>query len=757
MCSISEQHSIDEADDHFVTLSGPISVKETLFATETPQSPQPYQVPVPMAGRIMSVSSYHFPESGMQMNVGASPQGQCLQVLSTDYDLQSSLLPLATKTTLGVELSALAYKGRALTEVLSQQDCLLRVRFWNTGPRAFEPKIYGNYITVERELLMSHSKLSLCNQEHKCCSSEEADLARMLRHFNVRLEHPLLFAGPDIVSLVLKDVPTDLYQLAVRSSSDLHNCRHECSVASNNVFRIRESKRNLKVQLVSMQQKYVVCKQLQDEIEGKQKCLDRQLSQLNVVLEEDARRKEAVGVLHPHAPEHERSQLIKNNKEKMDNLKMALKSSISMQNDSRREQEQIEKDIQILTNEIGRLNSAVIAKARQQDHGAKKDKAMRRKKVEVSSKSAVNTDTILMRTKSNKRNNTPVGEPGEITTRTPCLNASVEMCKKKKTKIKHTPAAGKSLALNCSSTDLATDLRDSRAQKSELVQKKEDIEASILAEQANSLRLEKELEQCHTLSNQLEMLLKSDSNKTAKAIAELQKCILALQEFIQALQQKLAKVCATAEANILSYSNDEEGVDLEVWLPPLSASVARDDVPADPKNIKLDAIEITENLAAVKYDEATINTSIMNQVRHMEETEQQIAQLKDDELRFYNQFKYWRDRLFHFTVKVDTAFRRLLFIFHIPAGYLKMDHDKEELLVYNIDEVHAKYSAIALMFALMEASQLPFCLWDNCDLAVAEGENQRHFLHATTIGAKSLKHQQLLVLTSQRAEPWFFS
>lgn len=159
----------------------------------------------------------------------------------------------------------------------------------------------------------------------------------------------------------------------------------------------------------------------------------------------------------------------------------------------------------------------------------------------------------------------------------------------------------------------------------------------------------------------------------------------------------------------------------------------------------------------MKYGEAAINISIKKQACHMEDTEQQIAQLKEDELRFYNQFKGWRDRLFHYTVKVDTAFRKVLFLFHIPAGHLKMDHDKGELRVYNVQEVHAKYSAIALMFALMEASRLPFCLWDNCDLAVAEGEYQRHFLHAITIGAKSSKNQQHLVMTSQPVEPWFFS
>ena len=332
-----------------------------------------------------------------------------------------------------------------------------------------------------------------------------------------------------------------------------------------------------------MKQKYIVCKQLQNEVEGKQQFLDQQLSRLNVISEEDAHRLEAFRALYPQISEQEQSQLIDSNNEKMDNLKMALKSSITIQNDSRRGQKPTEKDIQILTNEIDRLNRAVVAKARQQNHRTKKAISQRDIKKEVFSKSVVNIEANqIVPRKRHKRNNTAAREAGEIATSTPCPNAPVETHKKKKNKIKHTPTTADSLALNCSSTILATDLRNSRAQKAELVKKREHMEETILAEQADSLRLEKELEQCHTLSDQLEVILNSDSNKNAKIIVEIQKSITAFQESTQSLQGKLARACVTAEDSSLPSSN-EEGADLEILLPPLPAYATRNDVPTDSK------------------------------------------------------------------------------------------------------------------------------------------------------------------------------
>ena len=379
---------------------------------------------------------------------------------------------------------------------------------------------------------------------------------------------------------------------------------------------------------------------------------------------------------HQQASEMTRAQ-IDINKEKIKKLKENVKTSMAHQIFSRRDLEQVEKDIGILAMEERRLILAVKAKAKQQ-----KCRPGNEGVPGTNCRGVLSTGTNVDYT-SRKRKSDPLC----ASRRAVPLN-SMEHGSKSNKKSKHMPTTANHLALNCSSATLTADLREARAQTSQLQQRRNELSATLIAEEAICHQLETELEKLSALSAKLEESLKPKTTTTNQTLIDIQKEIDKLKELIHSLQVKYKESISLARAytkeDLDSPSKEEED---KVRLPPVQGTaLPNKDVAYLEGDIPTRG-DMKQPVIPVEDDKDTIELV----TRSIEETVTQIDRLEANERRCFEVFLDWKSRLSRAAEEMDSSFRKFLFLYHIPGGYLDFDHANEQLQVRNVPETKATY------------------------------------------------------------------
>lgn len=107
----------------------------------------------------------------------------------------------------------------------SNESAIARVTLRNTGVDAFNPKVYGEKIIVERRINRTgQTEYALYDHQKKKISNQKSELDKILRSFNILVDNPCCILTQDESKKFIHGKDHDKYQFFLKvHSMQLHS------------------------------------------------------------------------------------------------------------------------------------------------------------------------------------------------------------------------------------------------------------------------------------------------------------------------------------------------------------------------------------------------------------------------------------------------------------------------------------------------------------------------------------------------------
>ena len=129
---------------------------------------------------------------------------------------------------LGVKASD-THRGKRLSEMIRkghEGSAFVRVTLLNEGDEAFRPDVYGNRITIQRQITKTTSNFKLYGADGKVHSTKKQDLVEMLDFLNVQIDNPCCILDQTSSKEFLKGSDSEKYNFFLRAT-DLEKLKRQ--------------------------------------------------------------------------------------------------------------------------------------------------------------------------------------------------------------------------------------------------------------------------------------------------------------------------------------------------------------------------------------------------------------------------------------------------------------------------------------------------------------------------------------------------
>ena len=129
---------------------------------------------------------------------------------------------------LGVKASD-THRGKRLSEMIRkghEGSAFVRVTLLNEGDEAFRPAVYGDRITIQRQITKTTSNFKLYGADGKVHSTKKQDLVEMLDFLNVQIDNPCCILDQTSSKEFLKGSDSEKYNFFLRAT-DLEKLKRQ--------------------------------------------------------------------------------------------------------------------------------------------------------------------------------------------------------------------------------------------------------------------------------------------------------------------------------------------------------------------------------------------------------------------------------------------------------------------------------------------------------------------------------------------------